>query len=82
MNARIWYEICLKFVKIDVESPIEPQAGRDRTDNLGNQSVEMFIVWSCDIKVSSANVVDCFIVDKECAVGVFNCAVSRQNSTV
>jgi spermidine/putrescine-binding protein len=82
MDTRIWYKIGLELVEIDIESAIESQAGSDRTDDLCNQSVEMFIIWSGDVKVSAANIINRFIVDKEGAVGVFNCAMSRQDGTV
>jgi hypothetical protein len=42
----------------------------------------MFIVRSWNIEISSADVIDSFIVNKESAVRVLNGAVSGQHSVV
>jgi hypothetical protein len=49
---------------------------------LGNETVEMFIVWSRNVKVATADIVDSFVVDQEGAVGMLDSAVSRENRVV
>jgi len=49
---------------------------------LSNQSVEMFEGRTRDVKVATADVVDGFIVNEECAVRVLNGAVCREDCVV
>lgn len=42
----------------------------------------MLVVGSRDVEVASANVVDGFVVDQKCAVGVLNGAVGGEDSVV
>lgn len=49
---------------------------------MGNQAVQVLIVWSLNTQVSTANIVDCLIVDHEAAVGMFQGGVSGQDGIV
>ena len=82
MDTWVWHQVRLELVEIDIERTIEAQAGGDGADDLCNQPIEMLIVWSWDVKVASADVVHGLVVDKECAVGVLDRAVSGQDRIV
>tara|TARA_R110002003_G_scaffold126_50_gene11863 strand:- start:17634 stop:18056 length:423 start_codon:yes stop_codon:yes gene_type:complete len=82
MDTRVWHQVGLELVQVDIESTIEAQAGGDGADDLSNQTVEMLIVGARDIQVAAADIVHSLVVDKERAVGVFNGAMSGQNSIV
>jgi hypothetical protein len=82
MDTRVWHQVGLELVQVDIESTVEAQAGGDGADNLSNQTVEMLIVGARDIQVAAADIVHSLVVDKERAVGVFNGAMSGQNSIV
>lgn len=47
-----------------------------------DQAVEVFIVWSLNPQVTTANVVDGFIVNHEAAVGVLESGVGGQDGVV
>lgn len=82
MNSRVWNQVGLEFVQINVESTIEAQRACDAADNLGDQSVEMLERWTWDIQVTAADIVNSFIVDQECAVAVLDGAVGGKYSVV
>jgi hypothetical protein len=82
VNTRVWHQVGLELVQIDVESPVEAQAGGDGADDLSNQAVEMFVVGTGDIQVATANVVHSFVVNEERAIGVLDSAVGGENSIV
>lgn len=63
MNPREGNKIGLELGQIDIQSTVESQTGRDRTDNLRNQSIQVLVVRPRDVQVATADVVDCFIVD-------------------
>jgi len=49
---------------------------------LTDQSVQVGVGWSFNVEVSSADVVDSFVVNHESAVGVFKGGVSGQDGVV
>lgn len=75
-------QVGLELVQIDVEGTIEAQAGGDGADDLGDQAVEVIVVGAGNIEVAAADIVDSFVVDEECAVGVLDGAVRGENSVV
>jgi hypothetical protein len=82
VDTRVRHEIGLKLVQVDVESSIEAQARGDGADNLGDQTVEMFVVGTRNVQAATANIVDSFVIDEEGAVRVLDGAVGRENSVV
>lgn len=82
MDTRIWHQVRLELVQVDIERTIEAQAGGDGADDLSNQAVQVLVIWSRDIKIAAADVIDSLVVDKECAVGVLNRAVGGEDSIV
>ena len=82
MNTGIGHQVGLEFSEINVQGPVESQRGRDRRHNLADQSVQIGIRGSFDVQITTANVVNGFVVDHESAVGVFQGRVSGQNGIV
>ena len=51
MNSRIRNQVSLKLVEVHIQSSIESQGGSNRRDYLGNQSVEIGVGWSLNVKI-------------------------------
>ena len=82
MDARVWDQVGLELVQIDVESSVEAQTGGDGADNLGDQAVQVLVVGTRDVQAATADIVDGFVVDEEGAVGVLDGAVGGEDSVV
>jgi hypothetical protein len=82
VDTWVWNQVGLEFVQVDVQSTIEAQRGGDGANDLRDQLVKMLVVGARDIEVAAADVVDGFVVDEECAVGVLDRAVGRKDSVV
>ena len=62
MDARVRDKICLKLGDVHVQSPIEPQACRQRADDLSDQPVEVRVGRALNVQVPAANVVQRLVV--------------------
>jgi hypothetical protein len=82
VDARVWDQVGLELIQIHIERTVESQTGRNGTDDLGNQTVQVLVVGAGDIQATAADVVYCLVVDEEGAVGVLNGAVGREDSVV
>jgi hypothetical protein len=82
VDTRVWHQVGLELVQIDVESSVETQTGGDGANNLSNQAVEMLIVGTRDVQAATADIIDSFVVNEEGAVGVLDGAVGRENGVV
>ena len=82
VDTRVWDKVGLELVQINVERTVESQRRSDGADDLGNQAVEVLVVGPGDIQAATADVVDSLVVNKECAVGVLDGAVSREDGIV
>lgn len=82
VNTRIWHQVRLEFVQVDVQCSIKAQTGGDRADDLGNQTIEMLIARTRDVEITTADIVHGFIIDQERTVGVLNRAVGGENCIV
>ena len=51
VNSWIRHQISLKLVEVHIQSSIESQGGSNRRDYLGNQSVEIGVGWSLNVKI-------------------------------
>ena len=49
---------------------------------MSNESVQVLVVWSWDIEISAADVVDRFIIDEESAVRVLDGAVRGEDRVI
>ena len=68
VNTWVGYQVGLELSQINVKGTIESERGSDGTDNLGNQSVQVGVGWSLNVQVTSADIIDSFVVDHKCAV--------------
>lgn len=82
VDARVGNQVGLELVEVDVESTVEAQAGGDRANDLGDETVEVLVAWAGDVKVATADIVDGFVVNKEGTVGVLDSAVGGEDSVV
>jgi len=60
----------LELSDIDVQGTIESQWGSQRWDDLRNKSVQVGISWSLDIKISSADIIDGFVIKHNSDISV------------
>jgi hypothetical protein len=82
VDTRVWHQVGLKFVQIDIERTIKAQTGGDGADDLSNETIEMLIIWTGNVQAATADIVHSFVIDEECTVGVLNGTVGRQNGVV
>jgi hypothetical protein len=82
VDTRVWHQVGLELVQVDVESSVETQTGSDGANNLSNQAVEMLVVGARDVQAATADIVDSFVVNEEGAVGVLDGAVGREDGVV
>src|SRR5947199_6193787 len=82
MDARVRDEIGLELVEIDVERTIKTKRGLDGRDNLSDETIEVGVRRTLNVKVAAADVIDGFVVDHESAVRVLKGSVGRQNGIV
>ena len=62
MNPRIGYQVGLKFREIDIQSSIKTKRGSDGRYDLTDKSVEIRVCWSLNVKIATADIVDCLSV--------------------
>ena len=82
MDSWVWDQVSLEFSDIDVEGTIESQRGSQRGDDLSDESVQVGVGWSFDIELSSADIVDGFVVEHDSDISVFQEGVSGQDGVV
>jgi len=71
MNSWIWDKIGLEFSNIDVQSSVKSEGGGQRGDNLSNKSVQVSVCWSFNIELSSADIIDGFVIEHNSDISVF-----------
>merc|ERR1712071_429825 len=82
VDSRVWHQVGLELGEIDVERTIESQRGGDRRDDLTDESIQVGVGGSLDVQVSSADIVDGFVIDHESAVRVLQGGMRGQNTVV
>jgi len=70
MDSWIWHQVGLELSNIDVKGTIESEGGSQGGDNLGNESVQVGVCWSLNIKISSADIIDSFVIKHDCDISV------------
>jgi len=71
MDTRIRHQVSLEFGDIDVQSTIKSQRGGQRGDDLGNESVQVGVSGSFNIQLSSADIIDGFVIEDNGDISVF-----------
>jgi hypothetical protein len=82
MDSGIGDQVGLEFSDINVQGTVESQRGSKGRDNLGDKSVQVGIGGSFDIEVSSADIVDGFVVEHDSDVGVLQEGVGGEDGVV
>ena len=82
MDSGVWHEVSLELSDIDVKGTIESEGCGKGGDNLGNESVQIGVGWSLDVEVSSADVIDGFVIKDDGNIGMLEKGVSGQNGVV
>ena len=59
MNSWVGYQVGLEFSEIHIQSSIKTERSSDRRNNLTDQSVKIRVGWSLDVKITTANIVNC-----------------------
>ena len=82
MDSWIWHQVSLEFGDINVKGTIESEGSGKGGDNLGNKSVKVGVGWSLDIEVSSADIINGFVIDHDGNIGVLEEGVSGEDGVV
>jgi len=82
MDSWVWDQVSLELGDIDVKGTIESEGSGQRGDNLGNKSVKVGVGWSLDIEVSSADIINGFVIDHDGDIGVLEEGVSGEDGVV
>jgi hypothetical protein len=82
MDTWVWDEIGLEFSDIDVKSTIESEGSSQTGDDLSDKSVKVGVGWSFDIEVSSADIVDSFVIKHERDIFVLEEGVGGKDGIV
>ena len=70
MDSWVWHQVSLEFSDINVKGTVESEGGSQGGDNLGNKSVKVGVGWSLDVEVSSADIIDGFVIDHDGDISV------------
>jgi len=79
VDSWVWDQVGLELSDIDVEGTIESEGGSEGGDNLGNESVQVGVGWSLDVEVTSADVVDGFVVEHDGNISVLQEGVGGED---
>jgi len=82
MDSWVWHQVGLELGDIDVEGSIESEGGSQGGDNLGDESVQVGVGWSLDVEVSSADVINGFVIDHDSNIGMLEEGVGGENGVV
>jgi hypothetical protein len=82
VNSRVGDKIGLEFSDINVQGSVESEGGSEGRDNLGDESVQVSVSGSFDVQLSSADIVDGFVVEHNGDIGVFEKGVGGKNGVV
>jgi len=82
VNSGVGNQIGLEFSNIDVKGTIESEGSSQTGDNLSDQSVQVSVGGSFDIEVSSADIVDSFVIEHNGNIGMFEERVGTQDRVV
>ena len=82
VDTRIGDQVGLEFSDVDVQGSVESQTGSQGGDDLGDESVEVGVSGSLDVQLSSADIVDGFVVEDDGDVSVLQKGVGGQDGVV
>ena len=70
MDTWVGHQVSLELSDIDVKGTIESEGGSQGGDNLGNESVQVGVGWSLNVEVSSADIINGFVIDHDSNIGM------------
>jgi large subunit ribosomal protein L21 len=70
MDSGVRHQVGLELCDINVKGTVESQGGSQGGDNLGDNSVKVSVGWSLDVEVSTANIVDCLVIEHDGNVNI------------
>jgi len=82
VNSGVGDEVGLEFGDIDVKGSVESKGSGEGRDNLGDESVQVGVGGSLDVELSSADIVDGFVVEHDGDVGVLKKGVGGKDTVV
>ena len=82
MDSWLWHQVGLELSNINVQSTIESEGGSEGGDDLGNESVQVGVGWSLDIEVSSADIINGFVIDHDSDISVLEERVGGEDGVV
>jgi hypothetical protein len=82
MDSGIRYQIGLEFSDINVKGTIESKGSGQRRDDLSNESVQVGISGSFDIQLSTAYVINSFVIKHNSNISMFQQRVSGKDTVI
>jgi len=82
VDTGIGDQVGLELSEIDVEGTIEAKRSCDGADDLTDQPVKVGVGGTLDIEVTTADIVDGFVVDHESTVGVLQGGMCSEDGVV
>jgi len=82
MDSWVWHQVGLELSDIDVKSTVESEGSGKGGDDLSDESVKVGVGWSLDIEVSSADIINGFVIDHDGDIGVLEEGVSGEDGVV
>ena len=82
MDYWVWDQVSLEFGNINVEGTIESEGSGKGGDNLSDESVQVGVGWSLNIEVSSADIIDGFVIKDDGNIGMREEGVSGEDGVV
>ena len=82
MNPGVGHQVSLELSQINIQGTVKSERSSDGRDNLSNQSVQVGVGWPLNVHVSSADVIDGFIVYHEGTVGVLKGGMGGKDRVV
>ena len=82
MDTGVRDEVGLELSHINVKGTIESEGGSEGGDDLGDESVQVGVGGSLDVEVTTADIVDGFVVEHDGDIGVLKERVSGEHGVV
>merc|ERR1712128_93320 len=82
MDPGVGDQVGLELSQIHVERPVKSERCCYGRDNLTNQTVQIGVGWSLNIKIPATDIIDCLIVNHEGTIRVVKGGVSGQDRVV
>ena len=82
MDTWVGHQVSLELCQINILSTVKAQRGRDRRNNLRNQTIEVSVSRTFNIQISTTYIIDCLVVNHESTIRVLQSSVGSQNRVV